>query len=113
MPLSKELPNVLLDQRYEKPLIIFIFDNRYLDRIKEAKKGIPHSWRLELRDFLDTLYGNNDKHSVEVRSLRLNNDRKMTRTTLRKYGLSDIHVKMAVQSDRVQCLPLRENGFII
>ena len=67
----------------------------------------------ELRDFLDTLYGDTGKHSVEVRSLRLNTDRKMTRTTLRKFGLSDVHLKMSVLSDRVQCTPLMENGVII
>ena len=87
--------------------------NVVLDDIKEAKKGIPHSWRLELKDFLDTLYEDDGKHTVEVRSLRLNKDKKMTRTTLRKQGLSDIHVKMSVGSDRVVCLPLEENGLIV
>ena len=85
----------------------------FLDDIKEAKKGIPHSWRLELQDFLDTLYEDAGKHTVEVRSLRLNKDKKMTRTTLRKQGLSDIHVKMSVGSDRIVCLPLEEDGLIV
>ena len=45
---------------------------------------------------------------AEVRSLKLNNDKKMTRTTMLKLGLTDIHCKMAVQSDRVKCLPLTD-----
>ena len=81
-----------------------------LDAVKEAKKGIPYSCKLELNDFIDTLYGeNNSAHMIEVRSLRLNYEKQMTRTTLRKAGLSDIHVKMGVQSDKVTCLPLKEN----
>ena len=81
-----------------------------LDAIKEAKKGIPYSTKLELDEFKETLYGDGkNKHTIEVRSLRLDRDKNMTRTTMRKYGLTDIHVKMAVQSDRVTCLPLKEN----
>jgi hypothetical protein len=79
--------------------------------VKEAKKGIPYSCKLELNDFVETLYGENKvSHMVEVRSLRLNYEKQMTRTTLRKTGLSDIHVKMGVQNDKVTCLPLKEKG---
>ena len=83
---------------------------RVKNEIKEAKKGIPYSYEVKLDDFKSVLYGENTRpHMVEVRSLRLNTKKEMTRTTLRKMGLSDIHVKMAVQSDKVTCLPLKVN----
>lgn len=86
----------------------------FIDDVKEAKKGIPHACKLDLRDFKETLYGDDkQKHTVEVRSLKLNIDKKMTRTTLRKYGLTDIHVKLAVQSDRITCEPIKENGTVV
>ena len=62
-----------------------------------------------MEDFKQTLYEDNeDDHVVEVRSLKLNIEKKMTRTTMLKLGLTDVHVKMAVQEDRVRCLPLRD-----
>ena len=38
------------------------------------------------------------------------NEKRMTRTTLQKSGLTDIHVKMRVEWDRVTCEPLEKNG---
>lgn len=81
-----------------------------LDEIKEAKKGIPYRFKLELEEFKEVLYGDNYKHRVEVKSLRLDREKKMTRTTLKKSGLTDIHVKMRVEWDRVVCEPLTLNG---
>ena len=83
----------------------------FVDIIKEAKKGIPYSCTLNIDDFKETLYGaNKEKHKVEVRSLKLNQTKQMTRTTMYKLGLSDIHCKLGVQEDRVTCLPLKENS---
>ena len=81
-----------------------------LDKIKEAKKGIPYSFKLELQEFKEVLYGENFKHRVKVKSLRLDREKRMTRTTLQKSGLTDIHVKMRVEWDRVVCEPLTLDG---
>ena len=83
----------------------------YSDAIKEAKKGIPYSCKLELADFKDMLYGDTTyQHKVVVKSLKLNKDKQMTRTTLRKNGLTDIHIKMSVCADRITCEPLKKDG---
>ena len=77
---------------------------------KDGRKGIPSWANLKLCDFLDVLYNDNaPKNMTEVRSLRLNKEKQMTRTTTRKSGLTGIHVKMAIQSDRVTCQPLQRN----
>ena len=81
-----------------------------LDEIKEAKKGIPHQFKLELAEFKEVLYGEDFKHKVQVKSLRLDRDKRMCRTTLQKSGLTDIHVKMRVEWDRVTCEPLEKDG---
>ena len=57
------------------------------------------------------LYGDTTyQHKVVVKSLKLNTAKQMTRTTMRKNGLTDIHIKMAVQPDRITCEPLKLNG---
>ena len=61
-------------------------------------------------EFKNVLYGFEYKHKVTVRSLRLDREKRMTRTTLQKSGLTDIHVKMGVDWDRVVCEPLTLNG---
>lgn len=82
--------------------------------MKEAKKGIPYSFKLNMKDFKQALYEDNkDRQTVVVRSLRLNKERHMTRTTMLKSGLSDIHCKTGVQNDRVSCSPLEENGVVV
>ena len=81
--------------------------------MKEGKKGIPHSFRLEMAEFKQSLYGDNFSHTVEVNSLRLDKDKRMTRTKLKKKGLSDIHLKLGVLEDRISCLPLKiDNQYI-
>ena len=37
----------------------------------------------------------------------------MTRTTLLKSGLTDIHIKMRVEWDRVTCEPLQKDGHFV
>ena len=86
----------------------------FLDSIKEGKKGIPYAVKLELDEFKDVLYGTNICHKVQVKSLRLDREKRMTRTSLVKSGLTDIHVKMRVEWNRVVCEPLtdKEGHFI-
>ena len=84
------------------------------NKIKDGRKGIPKWFDLELNDFFDVLYNDNAaKNVTEVRSLRLNMEKQMTRTTTRKSGLTGIHVKLAVQKDRVTCQPLKVNGIYV
>ena len=63
-----------------------------------------------MEEFKQVLYGSEYEHKVTLRSLRLDRDKRMTRTSLRKSGLTDIHVKMGVNWDRVVCEPLKLNG---
>jgi hypothetical protein len=78
---------------------------------KDGRKGIPNWIDLRLNDFLSVLYGENCAPTMtEVRSLRVNRDKRMTRTTTIKTGLSGIHVKLKVENDRVTCKPLQIDG---
>jgi len=87
---------------------------RDTETIKDGRKGIPKWFDLKLSEFLDVLYNDDaDKNITEVRSLRLNKEKQMTRTTTRKSGLTGIHVKLSVQNDRVTCLPLTKNGHFV
>jgi len=74
---------------------------------KTAMKGIPKWQEVTMENFRETLYDDTRQNVVEVRSLRLNKDRQMTRTTLLKRGLSSIHVKLRVNEDRIDCSPLQ------
>ncbi len=79
--------------------------------VKEGKKGIPKWFDLRKRDFEQTLYGANPtNHCVEVKSLRLDKQRHMKRTTTIRKGLTAIHVKLSVQPDKITCLPLSVDG---
>ena len=77
--------------------------------VKMGSKGIPHSARLTMNMYLETLYGKGS-HYVEMRSLRLNRKRQMTRTTGTKRGLSDIFLKYRVADDGITCSPLMKNN---
>ena len=75
---------------------------------KRATKGIPHSIQMQLQHFRDVLYQTNeDRHIVDINSLRLNKEKIMCRTNCVKQGLSDIFIKLAVDSDKITCLPLK------
>lgn len=80
---------------------------------KDARKGVPKWYPLNLSDFHNALYHNNSKHTVEVRSLRLNTFKQMSRTTTIKRGLTGIHVKLGVQADKVTCEPLQLDGSFV
>ena len=75
---------------------------------KMGSKGVPHSVKLELNNFRDKLYGDVSK-SVELRSLRLINNR-MVRTTQRRNALNDFFTKFRLLNDRITCQPLQING---
>ena len=81
---------------------------------KDGRKGIPNWARLRLDDFKNVLYRKMDKrHTTEVRSLRLDRNKRMSRTTLVKNGLTGIHVKLSVDHDGVTCYPLQSNGHFV
>ena len=77
--------------------------------VKMGSKGIPHSARLTMNMYLETLYGKGS-HYVEMRSLRLNRKRQMTRITGTKRGLSDIFLKYRIADDGITCSPLMKNN---
>ena len=79
---------------------------------KDGRKGIPNSAFLDLEAFRDVLY-NGGEHFVEVKSLRLNRNKEMVRTTTVKRGLSSINVKMGIH-DNINTTPLtnREGKFL-
>jgi len=84
---------------------------RDTENTKDGRKGIPKWFQLGINNFYDILYNDEAKKNIaEVRSLRLDKDKRMTRTTTRKSGLTSIHVKLGVQSDRVTCVPLKLDG---
>ena len=77
--------------------------------VKMGSKGIPHTEALLLEDYLKMLY-TNDSHYVTLRSLRLNRNREMARTTLQKRGLSNIFFKFPLGDDGITCTPLTRNN---
>ena len=77
--------------------------------VKMGSKGIPHTEALLLEDYLKMLY-TNDSHYVTLRSLRLNRNREMARTTLQKRGLSNIFFKFPLENDSITCTPLTRNN---
>lgn len=84
---------------------------RETQNTKEGKKGIPLWFQLRIDDLKKTLYSeerNEDK--IEIRSLRLNKNKQMSRTTTIRRGLTGIHVKLGVEADKVRCCPLKING---
>lgn len=85
--------------------------NQETEETKLGTKGVPRRAKLELDHFLAKLY-NKSPHSVDVRSLRMMNNR-MARTIQRKSALNDLFLKFSVHSDRVTCSPLREDGVIL
>ena len=81
------------------------------DESKIGKKGIPMWFDVKLQDYYNCLYDDTAEKSVaQVCSLRLDKEKKMTRTSLRKVGLTAIHAKRAVLDDRISTEPLSENG---
>ena len=75
---------------------------------KSGTKGVPGSCRLTLEDFRAKLYQNVPK-IVDIRSLRQVSGQ-MARTTQRRTALNDLYCKFRVDSDRITCRALIENG---
>lgn len=73
-------------------------------------QGIPHRIPLELKNFREVLYGVCDDHNVQLSTLRLDKNRKMSRFTQHKQGLSDLYVKHQVLPDKISCTPISLNG---
>ena len=92
-----------------KTYMAFNSDPNAKEKTKCGTKGIPHSENICLQAFLDKLY-NHGSHSVTLRSLRLNNDKVMSRITMIKSGLSDLVVKFPVDDDMITCSPLVKDG---
>ena len=76
---------------------------------KSGTKGIPHYVNLSLDAFLSQLYDHGD-HKVTLTSLRLDNDRRMSKITQIKKGLSDLFCKFHVENDQITCTPIRIDG---
>ena len=86
-------------QRYWNPIAM---NNNFL-------KGIPHSIPLELMLYRDVLY-NDERHKIQISTLRKDKMYKMSRFTQEKIGLSDIYVKHHVAEDKITCSPIQING---
>ena len=88
----------------------YIVHCRQINETKDGRKGIPNYIDLTTEEFIETLYGEyNRNNRVEVRSLRLNKEKNMTRTNTMKEGLSSVHVKLQVARDRISCRPLQNS----
>ena len=86
--------------------------NSVTGETKRGTKGIPHSVPLELQQFLDCLYGR-EKYRFRLQTLQNDINKKMTRMSKEKVGLTDFYVKMHVHDDQITCSPLRINGRLL
>ena len=75
---------------------------------KSGTKGIPHYVNLSLDAFLSKLYDHGD-HKVTLTSLRLDNQRRMSKITQIKKGLSDLFCKFHIENDQITCTPIKLN----
>ena len=82
------------------------------EKVKCGTKGIPHSQQLCLDAFLSKLYSHNH-HQVTIKSLRLNNEKIMSRITMIKTGLTDLCIKFPISDDMITCSPLCKDGKIL
>ena len=92
-----------------KTYMAFNSDPDAKENTKCGTKGIPHSANLCLDAFLSKLYSHNP-HFVTLRSLRLNENKVMSRITMIKSGLTDLCVKFPIADDMITCTPLCKNG---
>ena len=79
------------------------------ESVKLGTKGIPHSEQIDIEAFIDKLYAHGD-HTVKLRSLRLDQNRVMSRIEQVKKGLTDIFVKFPVDEDMITCRPLKHDS---
>jgi len=81
------------------------------DELKKSTKGIPHSNDFPMDIFQSVLLDQNfPRQTVQINSLRRNQDKEMARMVIEKTSLSDVFVKMQVSDDKVSCTPLKLNG---
>jgi len=72
----------------------YLANNHDTHTEKRSSKGIPHRINLKMDEYLRILYnGNTEKHTVDMKSLRLSRENKMARYTMNKKGLSDLFIK--------------------
>ena len=89
------------------------FDNA-TNTTKKSTKGIPHVNKFEMDTWLGVLLDESfPQQSVTINSLRLNRNKEMSRMKLQRKSLSDIFLKLQVQSDRISCTPLMKNKTIL
>ena len=69
-------------------------------------KGVPKSISLEFQTYLNILL-DEEQHEVEMRTLQMNKNKRMTRQHKLKKGLSDISVKVHVKDDKITCTGLK------
>ena len=85
------------------------------DETQEAKlgsKGVPRRAKLELNSYLARLYNSTD-HPINIRSLRMINNRMARTTEKRENALNDLFLKNFVHDDRVTCSPLCQDGIVL
>ena len=81
---------------------------------EDGRKGIPNWQQLSQNNFIEVVYNKKTtQNNTEVRSLRLNTNKKMTRTATIKTGLTGIHIKLGVSDDGVSCEPLKKDGELV
>ena len=79
--------------------------------IKKSTKGIPHLHEYSMETWLSVLLDSSfPQQSVVINSLRLNYEKVMSRMKMQRNSLSEIFLKMQVQSDRISCTPMQKNG---
>ena len=89
------------------------FDKKSND-IKKSTKGIPHRNNYEIETWINVLLNSEfPRQSVTIDSLRLNQQKEMSRMKFKRSSLSDIFLKMQVQDDKVTCLPLMKNKTLL
>ena len=77
---------------------------------KKSTKGIPHINKFEIDTWLSVLLDESFPHQkIEINSLRLNRNKEMSRMKCQRSALSDVFLKMQVQSDKISCKPLMKN----
>ena len=81
------------------------------DDLKKSTKGIPHRNEFSMKLFQDVLLDENlPRQTVTINSLRRDRNKEMCRMQIEKTSLSDVFLKMRVESDKVECTPLTING---
>ena len=87
------------------------FDNA-TNTIKKSTKGLPHVNSFAMETLLGALLDESfPRQQVTINSLRLNRvNKEMSRMKCHRSALSDVFLKMQVQSDKVSCTQLMQNN---